>query len=153
MPQGQIALGLKYRDAGTSVRMPKRPNDDTIDPADQPFYRLAGRRLQAIRKLAGINQTEIATLLNVDQSTWSKWETGKRVPKLDKVIQFVARSQASLDLIYRGTPGGASPILVDLLRLSSPELLTPEPTDTGPSKDTALVSYRTAIKGTLVDPE
>jgi transcriptional regulator with XRE-family HTH domain len=153
MPQGQIALGLKYIAQGISLDMPNRPDSDAVAPADVPFYRLAGKRLQAIRKLAGVNQTEIAALLEVDQSTWSKWETGKRIPKLDKVIRFVARAQASLDLIYRGDPGGANPTLVALLRLSHPELLAREPIGTEPSRGTALASYRNSIQRNPADPE
>ncbi len=126
--------------------MPKLSKDDEIDPADSDFFRMAGLRLRAIRKLSGLNQTEIAALLGVDQSTWSKWETGKRIPNPAKVAKFVARSKTTLELIYRGLPAGTHPALLALLRVTAPELLAPEPTDMDPGTDMALALYRDSIR-------
>lgn len=126
--------------------MPKRRPDDIIDPADSEFYRLAGLRLRAVRKLSGLNQTRIAKLLGVDQSTWSKWETGKRIPSVTKVAKFAARAQTSLELIYCGAPVATHPALVRLLREAAPQLLAPEPTDTAQNKDTDLAAYRNSIR-------
>jgi transcriptional regulator with XRE-family HTH domain len=38
------------------------------------------RKVRAIRKAAGLNQTAFARKLGVDQSTVSKWELGKQTP-------------------------------------------------------------------------
>lgn len=146
MPQWQNALGQEYSAPGISDGMPKRPKDEpTLSPADSETQRLIGRRLGAIRKLAGIRQTEISDLLGFDQSTWSKWESGKRTPNLFRVIQFAARAKVSLDFIYSGRLTTTHPALAKLLRVSVPELLAPEPNDTDPSTDTAIASYRNAI--------
>lgn len=107
---------------------------------------MTGLRLRAIRTLAGIRQEELSEIVGVDQSTWSKWEKGKRQPDLFTITKFAARSQASLDLIYRGVPGDTNPLLVRLLRATHPELLASEPIDTPPDKDTATASYRDAIR-------
>lgn len=153
MPQGQFALGREYYGTGMVVLMPNSPDDGAIDPADTEFFRLAGLRLRAIRKLAGVNQTVIAGRLSVDQSTWSKWETGKRIPNPAKVAKFAGRAKASLDLIYRGLPVGTHPLLLRLLRASSPDLVAAEPSDTEPSMDTELASYRSSIHQALEDLE
>lgn len=125
--------------------MTKRPENDAVDPVDSDFFRLVGERIRAIRKLGGENQTEVATLMGVDQSTWSKWETGKRIPNPARMARFVARAKASLDLIYRGVPANTHPALVRLLRAAHPELVEPEPTDRGPDTGTDLASYRSSI--------
>lgn len=126
--------------------MPKRQDDGSIDPADSEFFRHAGLRLRAVRKISGLNQTETADLLGVDQSTWSKWETGKRIPNPSKVSKFAARAKTSLDFIYRGVPVGTSDLLLALLRATAPELLVEPPTRTAPNRDTALASYRNSIR-------
>jgi transcriptional regulator with XRE-family HTH domain len=133
--------------------MTQRPDDGIIDPADSDFFRLAGKRLRSIRKIAGINQTLVAARLRVDQSTWSKWETGKRIPNPAKVAKFAARAKTSLSFIYEGLPIGTHPILLRLLRASAPELVAEEPSDTDQSTDTALASYRSSIHQAISDLE
>ena len=91
--------------------MPKRPAKQSDDTAATELRRQTGARLRAIRELAGIKQAEISGVLGVDQSTWSKWETGIREADLLTVVKFAARAQASLDLIYCGLPGGSNPAL------------------------------------------
>lgn len=153
MPQGQIALGPIYTARGIPDFMPKRTDPDAIDPADSEFYRLAGLRVRAIRKLSGYKQTQIAELLEVDQSTWSKWETGKRMPRLTKMAAFAGRAKTSLELIYLGVPVATHPALVRLLRASVPQLLVPEPIDTDHDKGTDLASYRDSIRQEGEDSE
>lgn len=125
--------------------MTNRPDDDTIDPVDSEFFRRAGARIRAIRKLGGENQTAVARLMGVDQSTWSKWETGKRIPNPARIAKFVARAKTSLDLIYRGLPVSTHPALIRLLRIAAPGLVAPEPIDKGPDTDMDLASYRSSI--------
>lgn len=151
MPQGQNALGPEYAVRVICLTMPKRPKFEAEDPAASEIQRLAGERLRAIRLIANINQTEIAEIIGVDQSTWSKWENGKREPSLLAVIRFASRAQASLDLIYLGVPTGSNPLLVQLLRASAPGLLVPEPTDTVVDMDTVIASYRSTIQQTATD--
>lgn len=125
--------------------MPKRVKNQMEDPALSEMQRLAGQRIRAIRSLGGITQEGMSALLGVDQTTWSKWELGDRMPDVAVMIRFAARSKTSLDLIYRGVPIGTHPALLQLLRLEIPHLLVAETSDTEPDKDTALTSYKFAI--------
>lgn len=125
--------------------MPKRVKNQMEDPAVSEMQRRAGLRIRAIRDLGGATQEDMQTLLGVDQTTWSKWERGERMPDVAIMAKFAARSKTSLDLIYRGMPIGTHPALLHLLRLAAPHLIDPETTGTAPDKDTALASYKSAI--------
>ena len=45
-------------------------------------------QIKNIRKQKGITQTELATLLNINQTTISKWETGKTVPSIRTIKEL-----------------------------------------------------------------
>lgn len=51
--------------------------------------KLAGR-LRALREAAGLSQKELAGLLDVDQSTISKWELGQREPGFEDLTKLWA---------------------------------------------------------------
>lgn len=104
-----------------------------------------GQRLRAIRERTSMSQSEISDLLNITCSTWSRWESGERMPDPAIMIQFAARAKVSLDLIYRGLATGTHPALRELLEIEVPHLLATSPTDTDRHRDMALAAYRTAI--------
>lgn len=131
--------------------MPKRPDDIAGVPAASETQRQAGLRIRAIRALAGVTQEQICEVLGVDQSTWSKWERGERLPDLFVMSRFAARARTSLDLIYRGELSGTHPELRRLLLLRIPELLAPVRRDTDQDMDRAQASYRAAIDPVLSD--
>lgn len=149
--KGQIALGSGDCAAGTLPSMPKRPKDQIDDPAATEMQIKAGLRIQAIRKIGGVTQTKICGKLGVDQSTWSKWERGERMPDLFVMTRFAARAKTSLDLIYLGRPIGTHESLLTLLRLAIPHLLVQEPSGTVPDTDTAQASYRATIALTMAE--
>lgn len=104
-----------------------------------------GKRLRAIRKIAGMKQAEMAEICGAEQSVWSKWEAGTRQPDVFAIMRFCRRAQISLDLIFFGLPKDSHPSLVESLREQFPELLTPERSDPDPRKDSQ-AAYRTAIR-------
>lgn len=53
-------------------------------------------RLREMRKKTGLNQLQIAELLDVTQSYYSRWESGKRLPDAKQIL--------SLCEIFRCTP-------------------------------------------------
>jgi len=109
------------------------------------IQRLAGRRLRAVRELAGVKQEALCERLRIDQSTWSKYEQGKRTPGMPVMIEFAARFDVSLDFIFRGLPVGMHPELVKLMRLGHPDLLTRLNPNKSDDPDAALSTYRGAI--------
>lgn len=125
--------------------MPLRINS----PGSTATIIATGKRLRAIRDLAGVTQEALCELLGVDQSTYSKWEKGKRVPDVLVMTAFAARFKTSLDFLYRGAPIGMHPDLVHLLRTGYPSLVADMPTDMDQGRDMALSSYRAAI---LLEP-
>lgn len=125
--------------------MPKRHTNQEGPQATSATLAQVGARLRAIRKFSGQPQTALCRILGVDQSTWSKWEQGLRLPDIFMMIRFAARTKVTLDLIYRGNPDGIHPHLRGLLERDYPDLLVSRPIDMGPDTDTALASYRAAI--------
>lgn len=101
-----------------------------------------GARIKAIRVLADVSQEDVCRLFNLDQSAWSKWETGKRLADLATMIRFAVRFRASLDFIYRGVVTGCHPDLARLLEQQYPNLIAPPPSYRDRDTDTALASYR-----------
>lgn len=126
--------------------MPKQTRQMTTEPAASEMQRQAGARIRAIRELANASQESISEVIGVDQSTWSKWERGDRMPEVYAMTKFAARSRATLDLIYCGRPEASHPTLIRLLRVKVPHLLVAAPTNTDQDMDTALASYRAAIE-------
>jgi transcriptional regulator with XRE-family HTH domain len=125
--------------------MPKKSKAIVVDAATSDTMKRSGKRLAAIRGLAGLTQEQVAALLGVDQSQWSRWERGIRPADPLVMVKFVSRARATLDLIYRGVTIGSHPDLVKLLEASVPDLLVREPSDTDQGTDTALASYRNSI--------
>ena len=116
-----------------------------MDETASRIQTLAGKRIRTIRELAGKTQEEVCEALGIDQSTYSKWEAGKRLPNLFAMISFARRFRVSLDFIFLGRQAGVHPGLADVLQLSHPDLLSGAPSDTDSGKDKALESYRAAI--------
>lgn len=125
--------------------MPKRHTTPNGPQTTSVTLVQVGARLRAIRKHSGLRQTALCQLLGVDQSTWSKWEQGQRLPDIFTMIRFAARAKVTLDLIYRGTPDGIHPGLRTVLERDCPDLLVSRPSDMVPNMDMALASYRAAI--------
>jgi transcriptional regulator with XRE-family HTH domain len=57
------------------------------------------RRLKAARYLAGINQGEIAELLDVSYRTVGNWETGVTEPKASEIRKFAAECGVQISFL------------------------------------------------------
>lgn len=56
-----------------------------------------GRNIRSIREQAGLSQDEFAEGFSVKQPTVANWETGKRQPDLNMLIQIAQFGGTSLD--------------------------------------------------------
>ena len=54
------------------------------------------------RKSKGISQKEFAKALNVDQTAVSMWETGKAMPKADKLPGIAKMLDCSIEELLEG---------------------------------------------------
>jgi transcriptional regulator with XRE-family HTH domain len=61
-----------------------------------------GARVRQVREISGMSQTELARTLATDQSKWSKYELGHRMPDPIEMIGFCEMLGVTLDYIYRG---------------------------------------------------
>jgi len=110
------------------------------------ILRLAGQRLRAVRDLASVTQEVICEVLRVDQSTWSKWERGERMPALPAMLTFCDRFGLTLDFIFRGDLRSVHPDLAQVLRIRQPHLVEEPATDpTPPDTDQAIKAYKASV--------
>ncbi len=65
-----------------------------------------GQRLQLIREIAGVTQTQLARRIRVTQGTCSAWESGKRPPGLKIANALCDAYNVTLDYIYRNNTAG-----------------------------------------------
>lgn len=119
------------------------PRKNTISAGDTRDLLVIGERLKFVRELADCSQEQVCEVIHVEQSTYSKWEKGKRVPNPLRVKEFCSRFRVSMDYIYNGRMGQTHPALAVRL-LERPDLLR-EPKSSQSDRDTALASYRAAI--------
>lgn len=71
-------------------------NSYKIDPV------AVGLRLQRLREYHGLSAGAFADSVNIDRSTYSKLELGKRLVKADMAYAIAERWGVSMDFIYRG---------------------------------------------------
>ena len=60
-------------------------------------------RLKEIRKSKGISQLKLAIDLNTTQNTISRYETGKREPGINELIQIADYFNVSIDYLLERT--------------------------------------------------
>lgn len=85
--------------------MPKEPYKHDGEESSL-WLEQVGDRLAWLRDAVEMSQTAIAEAVNVDQSSWAKYEGGKRMPPLHVMMRVATLFGASLDYIYRGKIGG-----------------------------------------------
>jgi len=61
------------------------------------FYRRLGKKLRALRKNAGIRQSELAFKFGLNQSSISKFEKGELIPSLETLLQYAEYFKVGLD--------------------------------------------------------
>lgn len=99
-------------------------------PAEQSERKQIGKRLQEARKLAGLSQAQVATLLNIPRPSVSEFEAGNRRVSADELKLLCETYEVNLHWVLgqevgRLTPGD------DRLQLAARELakLQPEEID------------------------
>lgn len=60
-------------------------------------------RLKELRSTKGVKQAEVATYLNVDRSTYGKYETGDSSPDYDKLVMLANYFHVSVDYLLGRT--------------------------------------------------
>ena len=66
-----------------------------------------GRRLQQVRKAAGLSQEQLAELVGMSRQAVSKWETDQAAPDIDKLASLCGVLGVSADeLLGRDVPPG-----------------------------------------------
>lgn len=58
-----------------------------------------GNRLRELRMSKGVNQKEVAKMLNVDRSTYGKYETGDSSPDYDKLTKLADYFSVTIDYL------------------------------------------------------
>ena len=82
-----------------------------------------GNLLKKYRKTHGYKQQELADLLGVERSTYSKYET-IRFPEIDKVLQLSAFYDISLDALFEPFIDNEDAEVSRNLLIASPEIDT-----------------------------
>ena len=60
-------------------------------------------RLKQLRKAKGLSQQRLATDLNTNQNTISRYETGERQPSIDELIRIADYFNVSVDYLLERT--------------------------------------------------
>lgn len=90
--------------AVTVPAMPKTKFRTADEPAS--YVAAVGARVAWFREAVGWTQTDLAKLAGVDQSTWTKWEGGKRLASVAHMARVCDALGCTLDYVYRGKVGG-----------------------------------------------
>ncbi len=65
---------------------------------------MMGVRLAALRKAAGLNQTQLAQILKISNSTVGMYEQGRREPSLETLTAIADFFGVSIDFLVTGRP-------------------------------------------------
>lgn len=57
-------------------------------------------KIKEYRKKKRLSQTDIAKMLNIEQSTFSQWENGSRVPSLMNAIKLAEVLDTNVESLY-----------------------------------------------------
>lgn len=68
-------------------------------------YPVFSERLRLQRKASGLTQERAAALLNVERSTYAKYETGQSMPHQDTLLAVADLFQVSLDYLFGRAQG------------------------------------------------
>ncbi len=66
---------------------------------------MMGARLAALRKAAGMNQSQLAQLLKISNSAVGMYEQGRREPSLETLAAMAEIFGVSIDFLVTGKPG------------------------------------------------
>ena len=76
------------------------------------------KRLELTRNALKLAPGVFATQAGIPKNTYSQYETGVRMPRIDFALRLCERYELTLDWIYRGDPSGLKYNLADqIIRL------------------------------------
>jgi transcriptional regulator with XRE-family HTH domain len=100
--------------------MSKTPRDPAYTQLQAGF----GQRIQWVREMVDLSQTDLAKLISTVPSTINKIETGERAPSVFNIIQIARRLRVSTDYLLLGSfLGETDPELALKLAALHPELV------------------------------
>lgn len=82
------------------------------------IYAKFGHRLTSLRKQTGLSQAELAKKLNMPQSTYANYETGKRKITLELILQFSQFYSVSPTFLVTGQEHFDSDMTVSLSEIN-----------------------------------
>lgn len=88
--------------------MAKRRDEYEVEPVSG-----MGDRIREAREAQGINQSQLAQQLGVEQSHVSKWENDRRIPRLPTLVTIGKLLCVSLDFLVLGRRGPGAPATKD----------------------------------------
>jgi DNA-binding XRE family transcriptional regulator len=94
----QNKLVIAYRDASAHVPLMHQRATDPIEMTPEAV----GERLTMLREAFDLKKSEIADLLEIERTYWSRFEGGKRVIPLPIAYLLVERFGVTLDWIILG---------------------------------------------------
>jgi transcriptional regulator with XRE-family HTH domain len=103
-----------------------------LDDADREIMAAMGERLRWVREALGMSQEQIAILVGVHQTSWSKYELGQRMPHPAHVIRFCGKLHITVPYLLSGKLEDVGRDLAIHLAARHPELVPP--TSTVPHK-------------------
>lgn len=69
------------------------------------------KNLKYCRKNKNLTQAQVAAFFEVDRSTYGKWETGDRMPEMNKMLEIARFFNVSLDFLMDNEKSVKSPPL------------------------------------------
>lgn len=86
----------------------------TLHPVNRKFHVAVnldldafGKRLEALRKRAGLTQTQLAEVVGGGTSKISEWESGGRKPDAEGLLRAAVRLGTTVDYLLTGSSGAA----------------------------------------------
>ena len=77
---------------------------------------MLGARIAALRRDAGLSQSQLAAILKISPSTMGMYEQGRREPSVQTLVDLAKALDVSTDYLLTGLPGpGDQQRLSDLL--------------------------------------
>lgn len=62
----------------------------TLSDEEQKLAKVIGAKISSTRATIGMSQTELGTLANINQTTISQIETGKRLPNIASLLSIAS---------------------------------------------------------------
>lgn len=58
-------------------------------------------KIKEFRKKKNLSQSDISKMMKVNQSTYSQWETGQRLPNVKRAIQIAEILETTVESLYK----------------------------------------------------